>query len=43
MLTLVKIKDIHVKTLIIFTLLSEQAHGRPMWSVRATWCQPAPC
>jgi len=24
-------------------LLSEQARGRPTWSVRATWCPRAPC
>jgi len=34
---------INVKTLIMFMLLSEQARGRPTWSVRATWCLRAPC
>jgi len=29
MLSLIKINDIHVKTLIMFMLLSEQARGRP--------------
>jgi len=34
---------INVKTLIMYMLLSEQARGRPMWSVRATWCPRTPC
>jgi len=38
MLSLNKIKDLNVKTLIMFVLLSKQFRGRPTWSVRAAWC-----
>jgi len=41
---IIKIKyTIKVKTLIMFMLLSEQARGRPTWSVRPTWCPQALC
>jgi len=43
MLSLMNIEDIHVKTLIMLMLFLEQARGRPMWSVRATWSPRAPC
>jgi len=41
---IIKIKDTYQREdLIVFMLLSEQARGRPTWSVRATWCPQAPC
>jgi len=43
MLSFIKISDIHVKTLNMFMLLSEQARGWPTTSMRATWCPRAPC
>ena len=33
---------VNVKTLIMPILFLEQAHGRPTWSLRATWCPRAP-
>jgi len=32
-----------VALLIMFMPLSEQARGRPTWSMRATWSPRAPC
>jgi len=43
MSSLMKIKDIHVTTLIMFMVLSDQARGQPTRSMRATWCPQTPC
>jgi len=44
MLSLINIKDIHQceDTDYVYAI-SEQARGRPTWSVGATWCPRAPC
>jgi len=34
---------IYVTILINLMLFFKQAHGRPTWSSRATWCPRAPC
>jgi len=33
---------VNVKTLIMLTLFLEQTRGRPIWSLRTTWCPRAP-
>jgi len=34
---------VNVKALIMLILFLEQAHGRPTWSLQATWCPRTPC
>jgi len=34
---------IYAKALVMVMLFSEQARGRPWWSMPATWCPRAPC